>query len=80
LRVSKALLSFREDKGPPDLSDVAALLQRTINHTLQLENSLQRVRTIGYLAGLYIKALDSAEFEERLTALEHVLQTRSDLP
>jgi hypothetical protein len=37
---------------------VTILLQRTINDTLQLENSLQRSRTIGYLADLLLKAIE----------------------
>ena len=56
--------------------DVARLLQGTINDALQLENSLQRARTIGYLAALLIKALDIAVFEERIAQLERTLKLR----
>jgi hypothetical protein len=58
------------------MADVAALLQQTINDTLQLENSLYRSRTLGYLAGYYIRALDMAALERRVAALEYALKQR----
>jgi hypothetical protein len=57
-------------------ADVATLLQRTIDDTLQLENSLQRARTIGYLAGLFLKALDMAVLEQQIAALKRALELR----
>ena len=60
-------------------ADVATLLQRTINDTLQLENSLQRARTLGYLAGLFLKALDMAVLEQQIAALERALERREPL-
>jgi len=50
------------------MADVAALLGRTINDTLKLENSLQRARAIGYLAGLLINALEMVVEEQRRIA------------
>jgi hypothetical protein len=61
------------------MADVADLLQATINDALQLENSIRRARTIGYLAGLLLKALDIATLEERVTQVEHVLQSRDHI-
>jgi hypothetical protein len=61
-----------------NLSDVAALLRATINDTLQLENSLHRARTIGYLSGLLLKALDLATLDERLTQVERALKLREN--
>ena len=61
------------------MDDVATLLQQTINDTLKLENSLQRARTIGYLAGLVLKALEMSTLEQRVAALEHTLASR-ELP
>ncbi len=58
------------------MADVATLLQRCINDALQLENSLHRARTLGYLAGHLIKALDIAALEQRVSWLEHVLDSR----
>ena len=61
------------------MADVAALLQQAIDDTLKLENSLQRARTIGYLAGHFLKALDMAALEQRVIALEHALASREEL-
>ena len=60
------------------MAGVTALLQHSIDQTLQLENSLHRARTLGYLAGLLIKALDIASLEERVLLLERLLQSRED--
>ena len=60
------------------MGDVAGLIRCTIYDTLQLENSLQRARTIGYLANLFLKALDMANLEERIAAIEYVLELRRD--
>ncbi|MCK4314827.1 MAG: hypothetical protein KAX24_03560 [Anaerolineae bacterium] len=60
------------------MADVATLLRQAINDTLNLENSLQRARTIGYLSGLFIKALDMAALEQRVIALERTLESRED--
>ena len=58
------------------MADVAALLQDAINTTLRLENSIHRARTVGYLAGLLIKALDFSILEERLDQVERALSPR----
>jgi hypothetical protein len=60
------------------MAGVTGLLQHAINQALQLENSLHRARTLGYLAGLLIKALDIATLEERVLLLERLLQSRED--
>jgi len=62
------------------MTDVAALLQDAINTTLQLENSIHRARTVGYLAGLLMKALDFSTLEERLTQVERALNLRAPAP
>jgi len=59
-------------------ADVTALIKRTIDDTLRLENSLRRARTIGYLSNLFLKALDVADLEQRVLALEHLLDMRKD--
>ena len=61
------------------MADVATLLNHVINDTLQLENSLQRARTIGYLAGLILKALEMSTLEQRVAAVEHTLELRENL-
>ena len=61
------------------MADVASLLQQTINDTLQLENSLHRSRTLGYLAGQYLRALDMAALQRRVAALEYALKRRKEV-
>ena len=53
-----------------DVASVQTLLERAVSDTLAQENSAQRSRTIGYLAGLALKALEVGELEDRLAALE----------
>jgi hypothetical protein len=62
------------------MADVAALLQETINETRRLENSIQRARTLGYLAGQLIKAMDMAELEDRVARIERTLNLRGNRP
>ena len=49
---------------------VQELLEGAVADTLVQENSARRSRTIGYLAGLALKALEVGELEDRLAALE----------
>ena len=57
-------------------ADVATLLRRTINDTLQLENSLHRARTVGYLAGLLARAMELTDLEQQLASMERILELR----
>jgi hypothetical protein len=52
------------------LADVLALLQRAVNDCFQLENSLSRARTLGYLAGIWADCYETSELETRVSALE----------
>jgi hypothetical protein len=52
------------------LVEVAAL------DALALENSLARVRALGYLAQVAVQLLEKGEHEERLEALESVLRPK----
>jgi hypothetical protein len=61
------------------LADIVILLQRTIDDTVHLENSIQRARTIGYLASLLIKAWEVASLEQRIFAIECTLRLRRRL-
>ena len=56
------------------LLDIAAL------DTLGLENSIARSHTLGYLVGVAAKLLETGELEQRLAALEAVVQGRKALP
>jgi hypothetical protein len=63
-------------EAPTDASplrEVGAIqgqLEAALFNTLQLENSNGRSRTIGYLLGFALKALEVGELEARLAALE----------
>jgi hypothetical protein len=52
------------------LADVVELLRQEIGEVLTLERSLHRGRTIGYLASVAARALESTELERRLAELE----------
>ena len=58
------------------VDDVVALLQRTLTDTLQLENSIRRSRTVGYLCGVALKALELSQLDRRLQELERLLNLR----
>lgn len=59
-----------------NVADVVRLVERAINDLLILENSVQRSRTLGYLAGVAIKALEIGDLEARLSEIERVLRAR----
>lgn len=59
-----------------DLADVVPLVTRAINDTLVLENSIARNRTLGYLAGVAVTALQQRDVDARLAALEAALRDR----
>jgi hypothetical protein len=57
----------------PSLRSVDAIqveLERAVFDTLQQANSAQRNRTLGYLLGFALRALEVGEIESRLEALE----------
>lgn len=53
--------------------DVADLLAETINQVRQNRISQRTANTIGYLANILLKALESGEIEERLEKIERVI-------
>ena len=55
---------------------VQELLEGAVADTLGQENSAQRSRTLGYLAGLALKALEVGELEQRMAALEQLVAQR----
>ncbi len=55
------------------MSDVLALLERTAGDSLQLENSLNRARTLTYIAQTWAKCFEVSELERRLAAVEQRL-------
>lgn len=52
------------------IADIVTLLEAEINAVLTLDKSLNRARTIGYLAAVASKALEVSELETRLNELE----------
>ena len=56
-----------------NMGDVVQLLNAAVNDLLHLENSIARARAIATLANSLIKALEFAELEDRVTALEMAL-------
>lgn len=53
-----------------DIGSIQAQLEAALFNTLRLENSNGRSRTIGYLLGFALRALEVGELERRLAALE----------
>jgi hypothetical protein len=72
-RNRRAGLALEPPDKAPQLRDVAAIqaqLETALFDSLQLENSNGRSRTIGYLLGFALRALEVGELESRLAALE----------
>jgi hypothetical protein len=63
-------------EGLNDVGQVRRLLEIAALDALGLENSIARSRTLAYLAQVSIKLLEVGEFEERVRALESLLQPR----
>lgn len=55
---------------------IQELLERTVADTLLQENSDKRSRTIATLAGVLMKALEVGEMQERLDAIEKMLNKK----
>lgn len=53
--------------------DALAVLAQELNVVMQLEPGIARARTITSMITAALKAMDAAEFEERLAALEQQL-------
>jgi hypothetical protein len=61
--------------------DVLELLERTINEVenLRCESNgevLSKARTIGFLTGYLLKAIEIGELEQRISSLEEILKIR----
>jgi len=55
------------------IADLLPLLERAVNDVLSLENSVARARTIGYLAGIAVRAFELTDLAERIAAIEEVI-------
>ena len=68
---------LRNDHAPVTLASIAdllPLLEQAVNDVLSLENSIARARTIGYLAGVAVRAFEVTELAERIAALEAAIE------
>jgi hypothetical protein len=59
-----------------NVPEVRRLVKIAVIDTLSLENSIARSRTLAYLAGVALKALEVGEHEQRLEALEAAVKPR----
>lgn len=55
------------------MADMTALLEIAVQQTLRLENSVSRNRCLGYLARCWADLHEAGELEERLAALERIM-------
>jgi hypothetical protein len=60
--------------------DVVLVLGDTIRQVRKGQLDPKIANTVGYLAGVLLKAFDMGEMERRLTALEAAVQNRSPVP
>ena len=77
-RKEKAVQGAYEIGELVTVGQVRRLIQIAVMDTLSLENSIARSRTLAYLAGVSLKALEVGEFEERLNALEGTIKPRQE--
>ena len=61
-----------------DVPSVQGILEQAVADTLALENSVQRTRTVAYLATVLLSALEKSDFEQRLSDLEARLGTQTN--
>ena len=61
-------------------ADVLALLEEQVNQVRAdpMTDPTERARTLGMLAGLALRAMDSRDIAARLEAVERVLKLRKD--
>jgi hypothetical protein len=72
--------SLRTAEDPVQLRDVEAvqsLLEAVVRDTLAQPNSSARSRTLGYLLGLALEAIERGDLAARLAALEVLQKDRS---
>jgi hypothetical protein len=57
-------------EGLGNVQDIRRLIEIAVYDTLGMENSIQRSRTIAYLAQTALKSLEVGEVQDRLAVLE----------
>ncbi len=63
-------------EGLGSTSDIKRLLEIAVFEVLQLENSIQRVRALAYIARVAGANLKTQELEDRIQAIERILSPR----
>jgi hypothetical protein len=76
-RRAKAVAAHQGEVVLESVSAIQAVLVIAVTDTLALENSVARSRTLGYLAGISLRAWEIGQLEERVRALEKTLNSRS---
>ena len=67
-------------EGLGNVQDIRRLIQIAVLDTLGMENSLQRPRTLAYLAQTALKSLEVGEVRDRLPLLEELVLGRRTFP
>jgi hypothetical protein len=62
--------------GLSHVKDIRRLIEIAVPDTLGMENSLQRSRTLAYLAQTALKSLEVGEVQDRLAVLEELVLGR----
>ena len=75
-RREKVVSEAYEWGGLSAVEGIRRILEIAITDTLGLENSVNRSRTLGYLASLGLRALEVGELEERVAMLETLMRDR----
>ena len=75
-RREATLAGAYEFEGLATVSDIRRLLEIAVTDTLELENSVDRSRTLAYLVQTALRALEAGELEERMAALEAAVEPR----
>jgi len=78
---SQTLQTLKVEYRIKNAKDVLELLERTIKEVenLRCESNgevLSKARTIGFLAGYLLKAIEIGELEQRISSLEEILKIR----
>jgi hypothetical protein len=63
-------------EGLHSVGDIQRVVEIGVLGALELENSLSRSRTLGYLAQVALRALEVGELEERVALIESTLNPR----
>ena len=73
-RREKTVAEVYDWAGLERVEEIRRLLEVAVVDTLGLDNSPARSRALAHLASLSLKALEVGETEQRLSALEEILE------